>query len=160
MGSDYQRLMTDRPPNQPSASGAAAMLPLVLGIGLSLGGCAGVSDSFALNAFADPAQYDLLDCKQLQDTRKSLAVRAAELQGLMAKADTGVAGPFVAEVAYRNDYISTRASAKLADEVWERDKCTEIPDKPAAAPTSAPAPLAAKRSHRKSVASPQGGGGE
>ena len=133
---------------------------LLFGIGLSLGGCASVSDGVALNAFADPAKYDMFDCKQLQDARKSLAVRAAELQGLMAKADTGVAGPFVAEVAYRNDYISTRASAKLADEVWERDKCTEIPDKPGAAPTPAPTPIAAKRSHRKSVAPPQGGGGE
>jgi hypothetical protein len=158
MGSDYQHLMTDRPRNHPSASGAATML--LFGIGLSLGGCASVSDGVALNAFADPAKYDMFDCKQLQDARKSLAVRAAELQGLMAKADTGVAGPFVAEVAYRNDYISTRASAKLADEVWERDKCTEIPDKPGAAPTPAPTPIAAKRSHRKSVAPPQGGGGE
>jgi hypothetical protein len=160
MGSDYQRLMTDRPPNHSSASGAAMILLLVLGSGLSLGGCTGVSDGVALNAFADPAKFDLYDCKQLQDTRKSLAVRAAELQGLMAKADTGVAGPIVAEVAYRNDYISTRASAKLADEVWERNKCAEVPDKPAAAPTPAPAPVVAKRSHRKSVAPPQGGGGE
>lgn len=118
------------------------MLLLVLGSGLSLGGCTGVSDGVALNAFADPAKFDLYDCKQLQDTRKSLAVRAAELQGLMAKADTGVAGPIVAEVAYRNDYISTRASSKLADEVWKRNNCVATPEKAAApaAETAAPTP--------------------
>jgi hypothetical protein len=44
-------------------------------------------------AFADPAKYDLYDCKQLETERKNLATRAAELQGLMAKAETGVAGP-------------------------------------------------------------------
>jgi len=160
--------MIDRPSNRPSAPGAVKMLLLALGIGLSLGlgGCTGMSDSIALNAFADPAKYDLYDCKQLQDARKGLASHAAELQGLMAKADTGVAGPIVAEVAYRNDYISTRASAKLADEVWERNHCVEVPDKAAAAPVSAPksiapTPVAAKRGARKRIAAPpQDGGGE
>ena len=120
----------------------------LLGLGMGLGGCASMSDT-AVSAFADPAKYDMFDCKQLQDTRKALAVRAAELQGLMAKADTGVAGPFVAEVAYRNDYISTRASAKLADEVWERNKCTEVPDKPAA--PAASVPVVAPRGHGKAT---------
>src|SRR5437773_814029 len=136
MGSNYEDLMTDRRYNDPSASRPVMMLLLFgLGIGLSvcLGGCADMSDT-AMSAFADPAKYDMYDCKQLQDTRKALAVRAAELQGLMAKADTGVAGPLVAEVAYRNDYISTRASAKLAEEAWQRNNCVAIPDKPAAAP--------------------------
>jgi hypothetical protein len=160
MGSDYQHLMTDRHHDHPPASGATAVLLLALGIGLSLGlaGCAGMSDGIALNAFADPAKYDMYDCKQLQDTRKGLALRAAELQGLMAKADTGVAGPIVAEVAYRNDYISTRASSKLADEVWQRNNCVEVPDKTAAAPTSAPKPVVAKRSHRRSASPPVTGG--
>ena len=38
----------------------------------------------------------------------------------MAKAETGVAGSVVAEVAYRNDYIALRAQSKLADEAWRR----------------------------------------
>ena len=54
-------------------------------------------------AFADPAKYELYDCKQLETERKSLASRGADLQGLMAKAETGVAGSVVAEVAYRNE---------------------------------------------------------
>jgi len=109
---------------------ATAMALFVLGAGLS--GCADMSDSMT-SAFADPAKYDLYDCKQLERERKSLATRQAELQGLMAKADTGVAGPVVAELAYRNDYISVRGQARLADEVWLRNKCRP----------SAPAPVTA-----------------
>jgi hypothetical protein len=155
----YEDHMIDNRAYLPSASCAVTM-SLLLGLGIGLAGCAGMSDSLS-GAFVDPAKYDLFDCKQLQDTRKELARRAAELQGLMAKADTGVAGPFVAEVAYRNDYISTRAQSKLADEVWERDKCVAVPDKPVAAATAAPTPLAAKREHRKGAAvPPRGGGGE
>ena len=82
---------------------AAAAVLLVLGAGLS--GCADMGDTIS-PAFADPAKYDLYDCKQLETERKSLASRTAELQGLMTKAETGVAGPVVAELAYRNDYIA------------------------------------------------------
>ena len=88
-----------------------------------LGGCANLGDGAVSGAFVDPAKYDLYDCPQLDAQRKSLAVRTAELQGLIQKAQTGVAGAAVAEVAYRSDYITTRASAKLADETWRRNGC-------------------------------------
>jgi hypothetical protein len=114
---------------------ATAMALLVLGAGLT--GCADMSDSMT-SAFADPAKYDLYDCKQLEGERKSLATRQAELQGLMAKANTGVAGPVVAELAYRNDYIAVRGQARLADEVWLRNKCR--PSTPAAAAPVGPSP--------------------
>jgi hypothetical protein len=112
----------------------AAIVLAVLGIGLA--GCAEMSDGMT-TAFADPAKYDLYDCKQLEAERKTLATRAAELQGLMAKADTGVAGPVVAELAYRNDYVSVRGQARFADEAWRRNKCHE-----AAAAPAPPAPIA------------------
>ena len=87
-------------------------------------------------AFADPAKYDLYDCKQLEVERKTIAARAAELQGLMSKAETGVAGSVVAEVAYRNDYIAVRGQSKLAEEAWRKNRCHESkPDANAAAPT-------------------------
>jgi hypothetical protein len=94
-----------------------------------------------------PARYELYDCKQLETERKSLSVRAAELQGLMAKADTGAGGPVVAELAYRNDYITARAQYKLADEVWRRNKCQETPPA-AAAPTPLPPPVDTKQKHQ------------
>ena len=107
----------------------AALALVALGAGLS--GCAGMSDTIS-PAFADPAKYDLYDCKQLEPERKSLAPRTAELQGLMRKAETGVAGPVVAEMAYRNDYIALRGQSKLADEAWEKNRCQE--SKPEAKP--------------------------
>ncbi len=93
------------------------------------------------SAFADPAKYDLYDCKQLEPERTKLSARAAELQGLMAKAETGVAGPVVAELAYRNDYISVRAQTKLADEAWRRNKCRESGPADAAVPAAPSASL-------------------
>ena len=127
----------------------AAMTLSMLGVGL--GGCAYMGDSM-LTAFADPAKYEYFDCKQLEAERKSLATRAAELQGLMAKAETGTGGTVVGELAYRNDYISARAQAKLAEEAWQRGKCHETP--PAATPPVAPAAPPAKdksaHSHSKS----------
>jgi hypothetical protein len=101
---------------------AAAML---LGLGAALSGCASIGDSGASLAFADPAKYDLYECKHLEPERKTLATRAAELQGLMAKAETGAAGTIVAEMAYRNDYIAVRGQQRLAEEAWQRNKCRE-----------------------------------
>ena len=106
-------------------------------------------------AFVDPAKYDQFDCKQLETERKALATRTAELQGLIAKADTGVGGSVVGELAYRNDYISARASAKLAEEVWQRDKC--VATLPATAPP-APAPVPQAPAQAKGLGSPSRSG--
>jgi hypothetical protein len=115
----------------------AALALLALGAGLS--GCAEMGDGMS-TAFADPAKYDLYDCKQLEPERKSLANRTAELQGLMAKAQTGVAGPVVAELAYRNEYIALRGQSKLAEEAWRKNRCQE--SRPDAGPAAAvPAPI-------------------
>jgi hypothetical protein len=110
----------------------AALALVALGAGLS--GCAGMSDTIA-PAFADPAKYELYNCSQLEAERKTLATKTAELQGLMTKAETGVAGSVVAEVAYRNDYSAVRGQSKLADEAWQKNRCQE--SKPEAAPAPA-----------------------
>ena len=135
----------------PLLRAAAGMALLVLGIGL--GGCADMSDSLTV-AFADPGKYDLYECKQLEAERKALAARAAELQGLMAKAETGVAGPVVAELAYRNDYVSVRGQARFAEEAWQRNKCRPSPPGAAAeAPGLAPVPPANAKGRRPSISS-------
>ena len=95
-----------------------------------------MSDSALTQAFADPAKYELYDCKQLETERKALGVRAAELQGLMAKAETGVAGPVVAEIAYRNDYVAVRGQMRFADEAWRKNRCHETPAAAAATPAA------------------------
>ena len=116
---------------------AVAFVALLV-LGFPLGGCAGMGEGMT-SAFADPAKYDLYDCKQLEPERKNLANRAAELQGLMAKARTGVAGSVVAELAYRNEYIAVRGQAKNADEAWRSNKCHDTPPAPAK-PVTATAP--------------------
>ena len=116
----------------PALPRAAAGL-LWLALGLVLSGCAEMNDTMS-SAFADPAQYDLYDCKQLEAARKTLATKAAELQGLMAKAETGTGGAVVSELAYRNDYVAVRGQIKFADDAWRRGKCRE------GAPSTVPGP--------------------
>ncbi|SHN83692.1 twin-arginine translocation pathway signal [Bradyrhizobium erythrophlei] len=101
-----------------------------------LSGCASMGEGMT-SAFADPAKYQLYDCKQLETERKALSARQAELQGLMSKAQDGFAGPVVAEVAYRNEYLAVRGQAKNAEEAWVLNKCRETPGK-AASPTPPP----------------------
>lgn len=131
-------------PSRLRALSVATLLSLGASLSASLGGCADLGDGAASGAFVDPAKYEYYDCKLLETERKTLAKRTAELQGLIAKAQDGVAGPVVAELAYRNDYISTRAQAKLAEEAWRRNKCHESPPdaKPDATATVAPTPPA------------------
>jgi hypothetical protein len=105
---------------------AAALVVLAGGLGLS--GCAGIGDTALSQAFVDPAKYALYDCKQLQTERKQLDTRLAKLEGLMRKAQTGVAGPVVAEVAYRNDYINVKAQSRLAEQTWRENKCVATPE--------------------------------
>jgi hypothetical protein len=119
---------------------------VLLALGALLSGCADMSDGMT-SAFADPSKYSLYDCKQLETERKNLAIKMAELQGLMNKAQSGVAGPVVAEVAYRNDYIALRGQKKNADEAWELNKCHDSPPaKTAAAPSPEPTPAPAAKS--------------
>jgi hypothetical protein len=138
-----------------SRATTVGLLVLCAGLGATLGGCANVGDSFASGAFVDPAKYDQFDCKQLDAERKAQATRTAELQGLIAKAETGTGGSVVGELAYRNDYISARASSKLADETWQRNKCAA--SSPAVA-TPAPAPAPAGPAPGKGHGSARSGG--
>jgi len=130
------------------ASLSSSLRPLcavaaLLAAGLALSGCAGMSETIA-PAFADPAKYELYDCKQLEAERKSLASRTADLQKLMDKAETGAGGAVVSELAYRNDYVAVRGSAQLAEDAWRRNRCRDTPPdtKPAAPqrPDIKPAP--------------------
>jgi hypothetical protein len=145
----YESRMIDRARHCRPLPRLAAVVAL-LGLGFALSGCADMSDS-TVSAFADPAKYDLYDCKQLEPERKNLANRAAELQGLMAKAETGAAGSFVSELAYRNDYIAIRGQQKFAEEAWRRNKCRESP------PAKTDAPVAPSANAKPAPPSRSGG---
>jgi hypothetical protein len=145
----YEGRMIARIASSRSLLPAATLAVLVGLIGMGLGGCADMSDSMTV-AFADPAKYDLYECKQLEGERTRLALRSAELQGLMAKADTGVAGPVVAELAYRNDYVAVRGQTRLADEAWRRNKCVATAAAPAAPAVPSTPPENAKGARSRS----------
>ena len=131
--------MSVRLRRRPNLSRAAAVVAL-LASAAGVSGCAQIGDSVP-SAFADPAKYDLYDCKQLETERKNLASRAKDQEKLMAKAETGVGGTVVSEMVYRNELISIRAQQRLADQAWSANKCHESPpDTPAAAAPAAPAP--------------------
>jgi hypothetical protein len=126
-------------------------------LGLTVSGCADMSDTVS-TAFADPAKYELYDCKQLETERKSLANRSAELQGLMEKAKTGVGGSVVAELAYRNDYIAVRGQSKFADQAWQKNKCRETPQQITPAAESPDAIKAKLKSKSKAKSKSASGG--
>lgn len=126
--------------------GARAFSLAVLAVAAAcLAGCAGAGDGFASGAFVDPAKYELYDCGQLETERATLEARSVELQGYIDKARTGVAGTVVGEVAYRNDYISTRASLKAVDEAWVRGRCVASATPPVPPPASGPSGAGAGR---------------
>jgi len=120
---------------------AALLLTAVCGV-VALPGCTQLPDAMSA-AFADPAKYDLYNCVQLRAARKENSRRIAELQGLVARADTATGGPVVAEVAYGNDLLTARASATLADEAWRNNHCDSQVLPPEKTETPAPAPAAA-----------------
>ena len=116
-----------------AGSRAAAVLG-ALALGATLSGCAEVGDSMS-SAFADPARYELYDCKQLEPERRRIANALAENQGLMAKAQTGVAGSVVSELAYRNENIALHGQMHFAEEAWRKNRCRETaPAVPAGPP--------------------------
>ena len=121
--------------NPSRSSSRARFGAVVLLAAVGLAGCANLGDGALSGAFVDPAKYDQFDCQQLQAERGNLARRTVRLQGLIDKAETGVAGSLVGAVAYRNDYISARAQAKLVEENWVRSKCVaSAPVEPVAPP--------------------------
>ena len=117
--------------------------------GAGLSGCASVGDNMS-TAFADPAKYDLYECKQLETERARIAGRKAELQSLMAKAETGVGGSVVAELAYRNELMAAQGQSKFAEEAWRRNKCQESPPEPKPAASAAATPSAGVKGSRPS----------
>ncbi len=87
-------------------------LLVVAAAGAALSGCA-TSMVDESTFFADPATFAMYDCKQLAAARETYAKRIEELQGLMAKAETGAGGSVVAEIAYRPDYLSNAGAAEI-----------------------------------------------
>ena len=126
------------------SSRAAAMLALLVRLVPGSAGCAGVGDSMRPRSPIPPNTISTIASSWRRSARASPAAPPM-LQGLMAKAETGVGGSVVAELAYRNDYIAVRGQQKLADEAWQQNRCQESKPEANPAPTPpaiAPAPQA------------------
>ena len=98
-----------------------------------LGGCA--SGDVRSSIFVDPSKYDLYDCNQLWTARGAVDKRVVELQALMAKADTGFAGPVVSGLAYQSDFAAAVAQRDLIDQKLASNNCpAQTPPAPPPAP--------------------------
>jgi hypothetical protein len=126
-----------------------ALSPVLFALAFGLSGCPDMNENMTA-AFADPAKYDLYDCKQLETDRKSLADKTAELQGLISKAQTGTGGTVVAELAYRNDYIALRGQSHYLEDAWRKKRCRASSPAASGAPdSSSPAAPSANAAHTK-----------
>ena len=116
-----------------------SQLAMLCFVAVALGGCAtgGVSSSI----FVDPSKYDLYDCKQLATERVAVDARVVQLEGLIAKAETGVAGGLVSGLAYQSDYSAARAQRDLIDQKRASNNCSAEPPPV----ITAPAPPAKKK---------------
>jgi len=94
------------------------------------------SESRATSFFVNPAHYDLYNCEQLNKARKETAARVAELQGLMAKAETGFAGALMSGLAYQSDFLATRGQLDLIDQKRAEIHCGPLPEDAPAKPAA------------------------
>jgi hypothetical protein len=79
--------------------------------------------------FADPGEFEFLDCEQLLPRRNGFVARAQELKLLMDKAEQGTGGAIVNVIAYEADYVTAREQIKVVEETARIKKCN-FPDIP------------------------------
>jgi hypothetical protein len=83
----------------------ASFPPLVLAIGLLLGGCSSGSDS-SFSLFAEPGKYQFHSCEQIAAAIKTWSAREQELKTLMDRADQSAGGSAIGLIAYKADYVA------------------------------------------------------
>ncbi|TKT72611.1 hypothetical protein YH63_014905 [Afipia massiliensis] len=118
---------------------AGPRLAMLGALAIVLGACAsGGGSPFGSSVFVDPSKYDLYNCQQLATARKAANDRVVELEGLMAKAETGAGGALVSGLAYQTDYRAQRAQRDAIDEKLASNNCSAelAPPSAAAAPSS------------------------
>jgi hypothetical protein len=73
----------------------------------------------------DPGKYEtyVFTCEQLSDALKGQKARELQVQKLMEKASQSPGGEFVGLIAYRSEYIQTRADQRLVIKAQREKKC-------------------------------------
>lgn len=127
-----------------SLRAAALRLAVAGGLAASVGACA---DGASSSLFVDPAMYELYNCKQLGEAHRTTDKRVVELEGLMAKAETGAGGALVSGLAYQTDYRANRARRDQIDEKIKSNRCTsaDLAAPPEPAPPTPPGPTKKRR---------------
>ena len=105
---------------------------IMCAVAAALGGCA--TAGVTSNIFVDPSRYDLYDCKQLAAERTTVDAKVVLLEGLIAKAETGVAGGLVSGLAYQTDYAQARGQRDLIDQKRAMNNCAVEPPPVVAVP--------------------------
>ena len=88
-----------------------------------LAACASALEN-PFTVFADPGQYEFLDCEQLAAQRAGRQARAQELKLLMDKAEQSTGGAFVNVVAYKSDYVAAQEDLKVIASTARVKKCS------------------------------------
>ena len=95
----------------------------------ALGGC-GLNEGTGFNAgtlITDPTHYDAYHCKDLLTKWTELQTREKDLKALMARADEGAGGAFVAAMTYRTDYEYVLGQEKVVQRTAAEKKCALEP---------------------------------
>src|SRR5262249_17092174 len=89
-----------------------------------LAACASSALENPFTAFADPGQYEFLNCEQLAAQRTARKARDQQLKWLMDGAEKGTGGDFVNLIAYKADYITARKDLKVTGATARVKKCS------------------------------------
>ena len=122
IGSGHRcRCESDEAMSRVNSDYTAMIAAALLAAGL-LGGCA-ISDDKAASLLVAPGDYDLNSCPQLAVTYAGLKVRRVELEGLMAKAESGAGGTLINAVGYRPDYLKVRGEQHEIEKTAREKNC-------------------------------------
>src|SRR5215467_1927432 len=79
---------------------------------------------YPVTVFADPDQFQFLDCEQLAAQRTARRARVRELKLLMDKAEQSTGGTFVNAIAYEADYVTAQEDLKVMEASAHVKKCS------------------------------------
>ena len=88
-----------------------------------LAACASALEN-PFTVFADPGQYEFLNCEQLAAQRTARKAREQELKLLMDKAEQSTDGGFVNLIAYKSDYVTAQEDLKVIEATARVKKCS------------------------------------
>ena len=87
----------------------------------ALAGCSSTADYG--RALVPAGNYDLYDCTQLEKLATTLADRERQLEKLIARAQQGAGGSFIATMSYEPEYASVKTKLKDIRAVMAQRRC-------------------------------------